>query len=286
LPDRFTRNDIVAQFLNEHIDFTPKVKTFSKKAFLSDFDAYIVGSDQIWRYSFCKHEIYNVFLDFVKSSNCKRIAYAASFGSSEWQYPSHVTAKCKELLSMFNAVSVRERSGVELCLNYLGTKAVQVIDPTLLVPLNAYTSLCVEDPIKEKYLLAYILDITEDRLSYIQKIAELKNLQIKLVTEKRKGGISVTDWLTCFRNASYIITDSFHGTVFSIIFNNDFESLGNSQRGQERFVSLLSSFGLLYRFNEKLDETLIESTIDWKNVNHLVEKYRNAGLSFLKTALS
>jgi hypothetical protein len=287
LPDKYTRNTRIAPFLAENINLTPRVRTFSNiDKMLPNYDAFIVGSDQIWRYSMCKREIYNVFLGFVKCNECKKIAYAASFGISEWQYPSKITNKCGKLLSTFNAISVRESSAVKLCKKHFKVNAIQVIDPTLLISADEYSKLCIKHNFEGKYLLAYVLDATEDKIDYIKKVSEAKGLKLQILSEMRNGGCTVSEWLAYFRDASYVITDSFHGTVFSIIFNHDFITLSNPKRGQDRFISLLSLFELSDRLQNSYNYSIINEDINWSKVNSIKELLKDNSLKFLKESLS
>ena len=100
------------------------------------FDAIIVGSDQIWRPQYFFSKIENAYLDFAKEWEIKRIAYAASFGTEEWEYSDEQTSNCAALLKKFNAVSVRESSAVKLCEEKFGVKTQHVLDPTLLLNKN------------------------------------------------------------------------------------------------------------------------------------------------------
>ena len=105
-----------------------------------DFDAIVVGSDQVWRPKYFG-KIEDAYLQFAKDWNIKRIAYAASFGTAEWEYTDRQTAICKDLIKKFDAVSVREDSGEELCLKKYGIIASQVLDPTMLLTKDDYCNL-------------------------------------------------------------------------------------------------------------------------------------------------
>ena len=101
-----------------------------------DFDAFVVGSDQVWRPKYSPN-IYNYFLDFAENLKVKRVAYAASFGTSDWEFSEEETQKCRSLIQKFDLVSVRENDGVILCSEYLDRNdAKWVLDPTMLLPKN------------------------------------------------------------------------------------------------------------------------------------------------------
>ena len=122
-------------------------------------EALVVGSDQTWRAKYNRGRLFDMFLRFARDFTGKKIAYAASFGVDNWEYSKKQTAICTSLLQQFNAISVRETSGVTLCKEYLRLNAIAVLDPTLLIEREVYENLCVNIPLnKEKFLVAYVLD--------------------------------------------------------------------------------------------------------------------------------
>ena len=212
----------------------------------TDFDVIVVGSDQVWRPKYFKDSIEHAYLDFTKDWNIKRIAYAASFGTDEWEYTPEQTKRCGELLKHFNGISVRE----DLCRTHFGVEAQQVLDPTMLLTKEDYIQLFenTDTPKSKGTLLNYILDETPEKLALIDQIAQEKNLvlfRVNSKVENKKAPLqeriqpSVEQWLRGFYDAEFIVTDSFHACVFSILFN-----IGNANRGMSRFTSLLSMFGL------------------------------------------
>lgn len=254
------------------------------------FDAFIVGSDQVWRPLYNWGVIDKMFLCFIPEENkVKRISYAASFGNNEWEFTDEQTETCKELLSRFDAVSVREIDGIELCRKYLKREdAVCVLDPTLLLEREEYEELCREIPkIEEDILCAYILDLNDDIESKLKTIAIQKGLKLKIISADNKCTLTVPEWLTVFRDAKMIITDSFHGTVFSIIFNKEFYSIANIERGYSRFISLLSQFDLISCFYSSINELLLNNnTINWDSVNAKRNILKQNSINFLTSNLS
>lgn len=259
-----------------------------------DFDVLIVGSDQIWRPKYFFSKIENAYLDFAKEWKIKRITYAASFGTEEWEYTEEQTNNCAALLKKFNAVSVRESSAVQLCSDNFGVKAEQVLDPTIL--------LCKEDYIKlfkdyntaqsDGNLFCYILDEGEEKKSIIDCIAKEKGLKPFYVNSRyeeldapleERIQQPVEKWLRAFNDAEYIVTDSFHACVFSIIFNKPFIVYGNRERGLSRFKSLLSIFGLEERIVSTKEEATkaISEPIDWERVNEVHRQWKEKSMSFL-----
>ena len=225
--------------------------------FLEESDVIIVGSDQVWRpcMNLC---IEDMFLKFAKNIPVKRVAYAASFGVDEWEYTAKQTRVCSALAKKFDAISVREESGVKLCKENLGVDATWVLDPTLLLGKQDYLNLCkdVQEP-SEKYLAAYILGMNDDVQRICEKIAMEKGLTLKVFSADSKASLSIPEWLAMFRDSTYVVTDSFHGTVFSIIFEKDFKCIYNETRGAARFESLLNLYN-----SGKLEEMRLFS-LNW-----------------------
>ena len=293
------------RFIEENIITTQLIR--SKKDFdllyKYNFDAYIVGSDQVWRpkYSPC---LENHFLGFLKNnSKIKRIAYAASFGVDNWEYSPSQTKTCSSLVKQFNSVSVREDSAINLCKKYLGIDAVQNLDPTLLISKEEYINLVVNDNIPKHSgtLLVYILDLSAEKKNIIKQVTELLKLTpISTMPEGlfREVGSKnlkhciyppVTYWLRGFMDSEFVITDSFHGTVFSIIFNKPFLAIGNTKRGITRFISLLKMFGLEDRLIQPGNNDItkkINTKINYSTINVILEKRKIEALSFLQNALN
>ena len=230
-------------FVNKYIYKTKKCynidASFLKK---NEITAVIVGSDQVWRPKYnCK--IDDMFLKFVKGDSIKKIAYAASFGVDEWEYTQKQTTECRELAKKFNAISVREKSGVNLCKEYLDVEASLVLDPTLLIEKNDYCDICKEIPVAtEKILVAYVLDCNDSVRELCESIAKEHHFILKFFSAGVNSDLTVPEWLAMFRDASYVVTDSFHGTVFSIIFEKGFKCIYNKERGAARFESLLNLY--------------------------------------------
>lgn len=262
-------------------------------------DFYIVGSDQVWRYKYAQDSIDDFFFSFLRKDETPRISYAASFGIENLDYPEDKKNICSQLLKKFSGISVREYSGIKQ-LKDLGVKQEEVsvvLDPTMLLDKNHYFSNLIQNinsTSSNKYIFSYVLDSTPDKEYFINKIAELKNLQIiqlKAQTDTM-GQIApiapVEEWLQRIYYSDFVVTDSFHGTVFSILFNKPFIVIGNSSRGLTRFTSLLSMFGLEDRMiisNDDYRESLLEDSIDWSNVNSKIDKMRIDSLNFLTSNL-
>lgn len=274
------------------IDFVLKhINSETVRLFTSDIekkygiDAFIVGSDQVWRPAFNSGRLYNMYLDFA-SDSVKKIAYAASFGVSRWEYSNNQTEKCRKLVHRFSALSVREDSAIALCQEHLGINAELVLDPTLLLDMKVYERICYNTPKKEPYVFVYALHLNDDIINLSNKKAEEQRTYVKTIQagNKLKREDCIEDWLASFRDASCIVTDSFHGMVFSIIFNKPFLIIKNESGGNARYYSLLKQLGLENRIVDNIN-CLPEIDINWEIVNENRENLKELSIQFLKKAL-
>ena len=230
---------------------------------------FIVGSDQLWNIGISKHFGNLHFLGFV-DDNIKKISYATSFGGS-YSGSKEETKATLDYLRRFEGISVRDEASFDICRKKFGLINVsQVCDPTFLCDKFDYEILINISKIKERdpYYLAYVLDpspIIGHRLEQLsvdkntKVIIILDELQIKYKMNKEnlslsgKGQIEVKesmnlyDWMWYFKHSKGVFTDSFHGTIFSIIFKKPFIALKNKKRGASRFISLLKPISLIYR---------------------------------------
>lgn len=265
------------------------------------FDAFVCGSDQIWRYKYYplfEGDIANVYLKFLGDDSCKRIAYAASFGTDNWEYPAKETAECKNWIQKFDAVSVREETGVKLCSTYYDIKAKHVLDPTMLLSKDDYVDLIEKSdvPKSKGNLFCYILDNTDEKMNVVKNIEKQRHLSSFFMngdcgnwTEDLEKRIQppVESWLRAFYDSEFIVTDSFHACVFSILFHKQFLVIGNKERGLARIYSLLSMFGLEDRLTSDTDLDINRmKTIDYDRVDEILAKHREESRTFLIQALT
>lgn len=291
-------DDFIQNYINlsEEINSTKKLRRYLKK---NIYDAYIVGSDQTWRPKYSPH-LFTYFLDFIYGdSKPLKLAYASSFGTEEWEYSAEETEKCRQLIQEFDAISVREKSGVDLCKNKLNAEAVHLLDPTLLLSAEDYSQL-IKKPQENKGLFTYVLDDSPEKLVFIQNAAKKLNLNQTTNQPKYKFGPtirraisdyvipSLEGWLQGFRDAEFVITDSFHGTVFSIINRKPFIAIVNQGRGASRFESILGQLNLTHRMVYDIslfDENKLIEPIDFDAVHSKLDKLKEESLNFLKENL-
>ena len=227
-------------------------------------------------------------------------SYAASFGVDEWEYTESETADCAAMAHLFDAVSVREASGVKLCQVYLGVDALHVVDPTMLLNADTYTQLIKTDtPHSSGGLMCYLLDQGSEAKQIVNSIAKAKSLKPfstntqtenqQLILEERIQP-PVEEWLQGFRDAEFVVTDSFHACIFSILYAKPFVVIGNRSRGMARFESLLQMFGLTDRLVRSYEEYLSRKEslmlhINYEQVSHILEEKRNEAFAFLQKIL-
>ena len=297
----FENYPIVSQNINKFINqyLTHIVVNSPLELKETDFDAIVVGSDQIWRPIYYAN-INNAYLDFAKDwKQLKRIAYAPSFGTDRWEYTEEQTKQIAELLHMFDAISVREESGIDLCQRHLGVKAILVLDPTMLLSREDYCNLINKSDTEAPNggLLKYILDESDqltELLSFISNEKKIDVFSVKaksfLEGSKAEDCIcpSIETWLRGFRDAKFVVTDSFHACVFSMIFNKPFCVVGNKSRGMARFNSLLKMFNQDFRmvdsvleYQERAIQINQSPNVDFEKL--LIKK---KSLEFLNKALS
>lgn len=259
-------------------------------------DAVIVGSDQVWRR--WTHDpnfitLKDFFLSFLdESSSLKRVAYAVSFGLDRWELSDEETKDYAALAKRFTGISVREDSGVKLCKDYLQVDAIHVLDPTMLLEVADYKKLIAERKTTSYFntLTSYILDCNNEIKNVLQSLSDEKQLPWKDFFESYPVPPSFAQWIRAFSDATMIVTDSFHGTVFSILFNKPFVVLGNELRGQARFSSLLKIFGLEDRLvsihEPSRIKEVISEPIDWDTVNRTRQQWREKSLDYLNKSLA
>lgn len=288
------------EFRAEHINISPSIyyslEDLKKENW--EADVFICGSDQIWSYSLIKDNIRAFFLQFAPE-NSKVIAYAASFGRAE--LPKDYSEMLPELLTKFNNVGLREETGVELCKKANRLDATLVCDPTLLLIGSDYISTIVKKNIVANnsvftYLLNWETDFPlEEIKSYIAKKDLIMNFVGAHGTENKNlfqsiSDLSIPSWLESMASSEYSFTNSFHGTVLSILLKRSFITFpltGVSAKMNGRITTLLKKLGLenrIYSQDQSIQQ-ILEQPIDWDLVDEKLNAFRAESELFLKEAL-
>ncbi len=290
-------------FSDCHIKLSPQTRSFRELAsFCSDFDAVVVGSDQLWLPVNIAGGYYT--LSFVDAP-VRKVSYATSFGVSD--LPARYLRLAGEFLESFDAVSVREETGSCIVKNATGRAAEVVCDPTMLLTKEEWCSVKALDyrvP-SEPYILCYFMGTNIWNRYCAEVLARNRGCKILAIVhpdeyvafdEKyanyKPYDVGPAQFLQLVSHAKYICTDSFHGTVFATLFNKQFfsfrrhENLG-SQSTNSRLDTLLSRLGLESRLCESVGEfdSACCEDVDFDRVNAKVESFRLESLAWLRTSL-
>ena len=215
------------------------------------------------------------------------------------EFDENMLDSCQKCLKEFSAISVREASGINLLEQYFNVpkgKTVEVLDPTMLLAVDVYKELIDKYNITDKnYLFTYILDEDSEKEKVVESIKQ--ELLLNRIDQKAQTGnimnLQVIEpvelWLSRIYHSSFVITDSYHGMIFSIIFSKPFIVYGNAIRGKTRFMSVLNKLGLEDRYIENsnnIDLSIINNTIDWNKIHDSIQHRRNESLAFLFHAIN
>lgn len=292
LPSTKKINRVFEKFLRERIHLTDKVYSSDQdfEHMPIDSDIYCTGSDQVWNSGWHNGIPYPFFLSFVPESK-RLISFSASFGKNEldeWE-----KEPIKQLLGRYDYISVREESGKNL-LNDLGfEESVHVLDPTLTINPKAWYELADGKRLKDKYILVYQLNNNKRFDMYVKELAKRKGLKlIRLCTrydQIRKTGKGIViprieTFLSLFRDAEYVVTDSFHATAFSLNFHKKFLCIYPGLYNT-RLESILNLVGLSDRhLTDYSDFDVVDTEIDYEKVDRVLDENRRITMDFLKEA--
>lgn len=292
------KHNLFLNFFNNFIRHSNRYYTIEdiRQAIDLPYDVYIAGSDQIWNYMHNDNlDVY--FLEFAKKYDARRISYAASISAAS--IPAKYQNEYKKLLGNIQFLSVRELQGAKLIKELTGQEAEVVLDPTLLITSEEWLKNVAKNPLKgEKYVLVYTLSGSK----YIHELCEnvAKRLGCKVVNMKinfRKDDagkmtdlfeLGPQEWVGLISGAAYVITDSFHGTAFSINFNKPFTTLVNPVSNMNsRVLSILNITGLEDRiiYDNGTGEMPKTLSVDFTEANKNIECWRTKSLSFIRKSL-
>ena len=293
----FTENgksNLDSRVINEFDSFYKKslkpyyisYKKLKREANSPEWCAFVCGSDQVWNSSsFYVDPFY--YLDFAPNS--KRIAYAPSFGRD--YIPEYNKRKIKKYLDEIQFLSVREKTGKNIIKNLIGKEAEVCLDPTLLLRKDDWNSfLGTKISPRENYILCYFLNKPNKKArDFIHELSNDSGLE-EIFINKPFGDDVIycgpEGFLNCVKNAEYIITDSFHGVAFSLIFNKKFFVFDRqylTENQSTRIKSLLDIIGLpiVFEFNGKANNVVF----DYKRINKTINDERKKSLDYLKKSL-
>ncbi len=257
------------------------------------YDCLLVGSDQVWNPSISLDKCMAYYLDFG-DSNILRISYASSLGISEWPKKfENLKPMVAKALSKFNSISVRENTGKQLLKTEFGIDSNVVLDPTMLH--SSYPEINNKIP-ETNNIVCYLLNRTKEQLDTVRLISKTLNLSAQIITSvypipgmKYTYPPSIENWIKYIGGAKLVITDSFHGLVFSLLYQRNFVVVAVNNGRNSRLLDLLQMVGLKNRYFLSLDElknsSVLYDQIDYTNVNKIIQEKRIDSINFLKNAL-
>lgn len=283
-------------FRKKHLNMTPR---FSKKEdlkVLNDYlDMYVVGSDQVWRKVITRENLTTYFLDFAKDKN--KISYAASFGKDTFEGNDIDTIRCLSLLKQFYKVSVRENDATNICKNKFDIESEVVLDPTLLLTKDDYEKI-IDEEYKEKIDVAvYFVMDHENKITLDKNFKRLfpnKNIvNIKgKYKEKPFGKIfvynNVGKWIDGIKKAEYVVTDSYHGLLFSLIFNKKVICIGKKSASYSRFQTLIENLkGNIDKiiYGDLSEVKTKKCPLKYEEINKNINLLQKKSIKFLKDNL-
>lgn len=298
-------------FLKDRVNISERYSLDEYARYGELCDTYIIGSDQVWTKTSLKSYNYFFFLDFAGEGK-KKIAYASSFGET-FGVDKKTNKTVSDHLKTYSGISVREFQAVDICRSQLGVNAKWVMDPVFLLKKKYWTEISEKAQRKvadilgsdRKYLLTYMLNPSEEKAAIVKETAKRLGLPIICILDGRKGtfaennkifnmentitNVTEEEWLYYFQNADYIVTDSQHGSAFSILFNKQFICCSNKVWGQSRFESLFGLLGLKDRQKLTLEDItasdIINKPIDYSEVNSVLDRMVKDSYNWLVSQL-
>lgn len=280
-------------FINENMRLTEKKYLYSDDLteLNDEFDVFIAGSDQIWNPVCTGGVDPNFFLAFVNDKINKKIAYAPSLAHTS--FDDRVLEEMCGYIEKFDGISVREESGKEILKNNIKKNIVVTLDPTMLLEECDYKEIEVQPTFSKSYIFVYMLEKDDQSLiEYVYKISREKNLDIVYIHlnnifsgkyTHNVYGCKVGEFLWYIKNAYYVVSNSFHATVFSIIYQKKFCTF-KTEKSYSRMVGLLNSLGLENRIY--WEEFLIENSINYKEVRNKWNVLKNPSADFLTQSIN
>ena len=266
------KNSLFEDFANKYLITSKKIS--NKKDFEilgKSVKTFIVGSDQVFNTYMTRNRL-NEYLRGFADMFSKRIALSASFGVEDLQISDELKYRYKNYLKMFDYITLREFSGIDICKNHFDCDASWLIDPVFIADKENYENICKTATLNcTDKILTYVLDENQNYKNKYNEISKKLNKEIISIT---KNNVNVEDWLNAIRTCEYMITDSFHGVCFAIIFNKPFICISNAERGSARFKSLFEALKIptTFLFNHINDVNLqddIFNNIDYNQINNV-----------------
>lgn len=292
------------RFLKEQqIETSQPLDTGADMDALNDsIDTFMVGSDQMWHIALWEKPelrplIEYYLLNFVRPDK-KKIAFASSFGTDKVSASTKTRKWEMALLRLFDSVSVREDSGAHILKQYYGVQAPVVLDPVFLCDRNLFDEVAAGSKLDENdYICSYVLDNRPEFRELENQLSQKTGCRIKHLTnpDAQNNGdfilhnlndnMGIPEWIYYISHCRYLITDSYHGVCFAIIYNKPFTAIGNAKRGLTRFESLLRLLKLSHRLQLPGHIRDLDEDVDWNAVNLILAEQKALALHVLEKAL-
>lgn len=287
------RNQKFKRFQRRYLQIATPAFKDPDKVYVRDYDYVFLGSDQIWNPLITGGYDKIYFGDFATNNNCKRISYAASVGISSLN--EEQKGKLKNYIAKVDHVSVRENNASEILSTLTSAPIDVVLDPTLLVERKEWDQFKVDKEFG-RYLLLYSLSDYDETREIAKRVAQIMNLKIieistknrKPFESKRNQIINTADpseFLGLINAAEFVVTDSFHGTVFSIIYHKPFYTIPNKTKGS-RMIELLNKIGLSDRLITDTEKFKCSTEIEYNKVDKILDIERSKSIEFIRKAMS
>lgn len=262
-------------------------------------ESFIYGSDQL-----LNPYLYNCFgrnikMDWVDTEK-KRIGYAFSFGHDSLKYEEEERRELKFYIQNYDAISVREKTAVDMMRDLFDVESKLVLDPVFLCKKSEYYNLIYKKESRSPFVFAYILDPSNAIVDAIRKTCSEVGIEAFIIGDaathnvemgRNMGinyGLSIEEWISRIIDCEYSVVDSFHGVCFSILFHKKFIAIANKNRGETRFISILELLGLeerLIKDPSELDKEALLKDIDYETIDNILENRINESLNWLQNAL-
>jgi hypothetical protein len=270
----------------KYMSYSEHVKKEDMSAVSDKYDIYITGSDQVWSYKLTNFDT-TYLLDFVAEGK-KKCSYAASMG--EHMPPKKYQKTYRKWLSKFDEILMREEYGADVVEELIGKRPECACDPTLLLTREEWDEVLTEPKRKDKYILVYQLGINKEIVDFVKRLKKKTGLKVVYVPFPLVGllkcsmklTIGPAKWIGYFKNAEYVVTDSFHGVVFSLLFNRKFFTKIDGHHVNKRVEQLLTKLNLMDRTMDAVADRDLTKEIDYTYANEKLDEMRQQSLQSLR----
>lgn len=284
------KGSFVENFVQRFLNITNQLNYKQAQELSKKVKGVILGSDQILRLDYISYNLNKYFLNWV-NTNTRKIALSASFGINKEEFLSSANYTMKiekqmtNALQSFDYLSCREISGKQIFKDIFNLDSDQILDPVFLIDKNEYEKIIKCSQINNSNkIISYILDNKDEYKNLYKYLSEKENSEIININNRE---YLVEDWIKSIKESKFVITDSFHGVCFSLIYNKPFICIRNKKRGDARFESLIKTFDIADNFIYSVDEIYNkpQTNINYDKINKILEDKKNFDLKIIEQVL-